>query len=281
MYPQISMEHDGAAWIDRDMITPSAINSWVGEEVKVVAAEASVRRDFAGQQVSATVAVFGFNDTSGTLLTTRGWALGDIMAGAPDRFILPPLSEFLRTVQAPITNPVFEIDGRLEWRSGGGLALNAFVYDNAGNLIGLSEGQWAWRTRFLNIGARLDLDRRTHVLAQAMSGETRFGYAEPDIWVDTLFRAAYVLVRRDLGADAASARFDLFETRDRTEIEYGDTSEQGWAVTADYRKRLGSHANLLVEALHVESNRPARVDILGETARQGQTVLQASLRLSF
>ena len=35
-YPPVSQEHQGPAWIDADMITPSAINSWIGEEVKVV-----------------------------------------------------------------------------------------------------------------------------------------------------------------------------------------------------------------------------------------------------
>ncbi len=287
LYPQISLEHTGPAWTDPDMITPSAINSWVGEEVKVVAAEATVRRAFGDQAISATIAVFGYNDTSGTLLTTRGWALGDMTAGAPDRFNLPPLGPFMSQVQAPVTNPVFEIDhhaggyGRLEWDIGGSFSVNAFVYDNNGNLTGFSDGQWAWRTRFVNMGARLDIDSRTHLLAQAMSGDTRFGYAEPDIWVDTTFQAAYALIRRDFGPDALSARLDLFQTRDHTGLEYGDTREQGWALTADYRRRLSGHASLLVEVLHVASNRPARLDILGQAPRTGQTVAQAALRLSF
>ncbi|HKT54385.1 MAG TPA: hypothetical protein VJP88_08025, partial [Caulobacteraceae bacterium] len=35
-YPPISLENDGRVWEPTDVITPSAINSWVGEEVKVL-----------------------------------------------------------------------------------------------------------------------------------------------------------------------------------------------------------------------------------------------------
>jgi len=286
-YPPISQEHQGPAWIDIDMITPSAINSWVGEEVKVVGAEATLRRELGEQALAVTAAVFGFNDTSGTLLTTRGWALGDVQTAVPSHYALPPLNDFMEYVQAPVTTPVMEIDhrvggyGRIDWRINDRFAVNAFYYDNAGNLTGEDKLQWAWDTRFWNFGAILDLGDHTRLLSQAATGDTRMGYAHPDIWVDTRFDAAYLLITHRFGEDALSARIDAFETINHAENEYGDTREHGWAITADYRKQLAPHANLLVEAMHVSSNRPARTDLLGEAARQDQTVLQASLRLSF
>ncbi|MEJ0059598.1 MAG: hypothetical protein WDM79_08535 [Terricaulis sp.] len=78
MYPPVSLEHDGPGWTPTDTITPSAINSWIGEEVKIVGVEASARRRFETQEFAATLGLFGFNDTSGTLLAYRGWALGDL-----------------------------------------------------------------------------------------------------------------------------------------------------------------------------------------------------------
>ena len=286
-YPPISQEHQGPSWIDTDMLTPSAINSWVGEEVKVLGAEATVRQGLGQQEVALTGAVFGFNDTSGTLLTTRGWALGDVQTGVPSRYALPPLSTFMGYVQAPVTTPVKEIDhkvggyGRIDWRITDRLALNAFYYDNAGDLIGEDRLEWAWDTRFWNLGASLDLGDHTRVLSQVMTGGTHMGYATPDTWVNTRFNAAYLLVTQRFGDDALSARVDVFETINYADKEYGDTRECGWAITADYRKRLSPHAIVLVEAMHVSSNRPARMDIFGETPRQDQTVLQAALRLSF
>jgi hypothetical protein len=223
-YPPISQEHQGAAWIDTDMITPSAINSWVGEEVKVVGAEASVRHDFGEQEVALTGAVFGFNDTAGTLLTTRGWALGDIQAAVPGSYVLPPLSENLAYVQPPLTTPVIDIDhrvggyGRVDWRINDRLALNAFYYDNAGDKVSYNQNwQWAWNTRFWNFGASLDLGDHTRVLSQVMTGDTRMGYADPSLWVDTEFDAAYLLVTHRIGEDAVSARVDVFETFDHTD----------------------------------------------------------------
>jgi hypothetical protein len=75
MWPEISLEHStGGAWSVVNTITPSAINAWVGEEVKVIGAEATLRASIGEHDVSATGGMFGWNDTSGTLLSFRGWA---------------------------------------------------------------------------------------------------------------------------------------------------------------------------------------------------------------
>lgn len=104
-YPPVSMEHEGVGWTTTGLLSASAINSWVGEEVKVVGLEASLARAFGEHEVSATAAVFGWNDTSGTLLTFRGWALHGVRTGFHTEFPLPPLSPFMETKQAPITDP--------------------------------------------------------------------------------------------------------------------------------------------------------------------------------
>jgi hypothetical protein len=58
-YPPVSMEHDGVAWTTPDMLSGSALNSWIGEEVKVAGAEVTVQRSLGAHQVEATAAVFG------------------------------------------------------------------------------------------------------------------------------------------------------------------------------------------------------------------------------
>ncbi|CAN5387654.1 hypothetical protein BH10PSE4_BH10PSE4_15660 [soil metagenome] len=57
MYPPISLEHDGLEWSVPDTITPSAINSWVAEETKALAVEATARGVLSGQWLSLTVGV--------------------------------------------------------------------------------------------------------------------------------------------------------------------------------------------------------------------------------
>jgi hypothetical protein len=286
-YPPVSMEHDGVAWTNPDMLTSSAINSWIGEEVKVGGAEATLDHRFGEHEVSATVGVFGWNDTAGTLLTFRGWALHGVKTGANTEFELPPLSAYMAPKQAPETYPVLELDhragfyGRLEWRPPAPVVLNATYYDNAGDRIAVQDKQWAWETRFLNVGAKIQVDERTKILAQAMSGETLMGYrVAGGHWVDMGFHAAYLMASRAYGDNQLSARADWFETNDRTYKVADNNDETGWALAAAWRQHLNDHASLMFEALHVSSDRPARV-LAGVTPKQDQTVLQSALRLSF
>src|SRR5947209_8264127 len=77
MWPPVSLEHEGADWHVADSITPSAINSWIGEEVRPAALEGTIGADLGRHKLRATGALMAANDTSGTLLTFRGWALHD------------------------------------------------------------------------------------------------------------------------------------------------------------------------------------------------------------
>ena len=287
-YPPVSMEHDGVAWTTPDMLSGSALNSWIGEEVKVGGVEVTLQRSLGAHEIEATAAVFGWNDTSGTLLTFRGWALDEVRTGVRTGFHLPPLSPFAEQFQYDETYPFRELDhragyyGRLEWRPPAPVSFNALYYDNAGNRTAVdSDGQWAWETRFVNVGIRWQLTDSTRVLAQAMNGETLMGYVMPGgIWFDTGFQAAYVLAQHQLGGDTLSGRLDAFRTRDRTFRALDDNQENGWAATASWRHRLAPHLDLIVEAQHVASKRAAR-SLAGEAPKQDQTVVQSALRFSF
>jgi hypothetical protein len=288
-YPPISLEHQGVFWTPGATITPSAINSWVGEELKLVGAEASIRHDFGEQQIGLTGAVFGFDDNAGTLLATRGWSLDGVREAVNGGYMLPALSEFIEYVVPPQEDALTEIDhrlgayGRLDWQAGDGLSLDAFAYENNGDQVSDYDQQWAWRTRFVDFGARYQIDPKTVLLSQALLGQTGFGDLgyDGDRWVNTGFSSAYVLVSRKLNDDAVTGRFDIFETKDLTDAYYGATQEHGWALTADYMRPLSKHATLVFEALHVWSERPAREQDVGDANTQAQTLMQAALRLSF
>jgi len=287
-YPPISLENGGPFWTTANTITPSAINSWVGEEVKVAGAEASVRHAFGDQELGLTGGVFGFDDNAGELMALRGWSLDNVRESVGGGFRLPPVSDFLEYVQSQHEAPLTEFDGRvggyvrLDWRASDRLSLNAFGYENNADPTSNYDGQWGWRTRFVEAGARFDPDERTEVLGQALMGQTEMGPVDSDRWVDAGFSAAYVLVSHRLGdRDAVTGRFDVFETKDWADAYYGLTEEHGWALTADYMRPLSKHATVLVEALHFWSDRPAREQNAGDAATQAQTVMQAALRLSF
>jgi hypothetical protein len=285
-YPPVSLEHDARVWGLTDTITPSAINSWAGEEVKVVGAEATLTHDFGDNQLTATGGVFGYDDTAGTLLTFRGWALHDLKSQATGGFDLPPLSHFDSMLQSSDSYSTREIDRRLgyyaklEWRPPIPVTLEALYYDNAGDGVSVQGYlQWAWKTRFTDVGATAQLGPHTRLAAQAIDGSTMIGKASfPLAYVD--FRAAYLRLTQDVGKGALTGRLDLFDTHDEAPFPPAPLSEHGWALTTAWRQPLTKTVDLRLEAIHVDSTRPERV-LAGKAPRQRQNLVQSSLRFSF
>src|SRR5438270_3784280 len=117
MWPPVSLEHEGADWHVKDSITPSAIGTWIGEEVRPVAAEATIAASLGANKLRATAALMAANDTSGTLLTFRGWALHDRTTLAFHRDPLPPLGE-LTGYQAQFTHPLIDVHQGFAHRPG-------------------------------------------------------------------------------------------------------------------------------------------------------------------
>lgn len=287
-YPPVSQEHTGVAWTTPDMLTGSALNSWVGEEVKVGGLEATLQRALGAHDFEFNAGVFGWDDTSGTLLTLRGWSPHGVRSGLHTEFELPPLSPFALKFQPRETHPTLELDnragyyGRIGWRPPAPVSFSAIYYDNAGNRTAVDKNhQWAWETRFLNVGITWEPSEATKVMAQVMNGETIMGYRTPtEQWFDTGFRAAYVMATRKLGEDAVSGRMEWFDTDDRSFVAVDNNNENGWALTAAWRHRLISHADVIFEAQRIASDRPSRL-ATRDGARQDESVLQAALRLSF
>ncbi|MBC9032243.1 hypothetical protein IAG41_07560 [Sphingomonas sp. JC676] len=284
-WPDISLEHSGPEWRVTDTITPSAINSWIGDEIKTGGIEATLIMPLGTHRVAATLGAFGLNDTAGTLLAFRGWALHDQKATAFGRQPLPPLNAFMSSRQAPETRPVGEIDnrvgwyGKLGWSPSRAFELQFFHYDNRADPQAVTDGsQWGWRTHFNNVGAIVSVEQVT-LKAQAMGGRTEMGYSRAGrIWADTSFRSAFLLATLGLNKGSVSARLDAFGTRGRGSILDNSYSEDGWAITAAARHELGPHLSLLAEVLHVDSIKQDRVR-LGLPARQRQNQIQLALRV--
>jgi len=284
-WPAISLEHSGPEWAVTDTITPSAINSWIGDEIKVGGAEATLTAPFGSHRVAATLGAFGFNDTSGTLLALRGWALHDQKATLLGHQPLPPLDGFLQSVQAAKTRPFIEIDNRigwyakLGWSPAAAFELEYFHYDNRGDPEAVTDTlQWGWRTRFDNLGAVVSAGPLT-LKAQALAGRTEMGFPEPNkLWFDSTFRAAYLLETWGFDRGSLSARLDAFGVDGRGGVAGPEYSEDGWALTVAGRRRLGPHLTLLAEFLHVDSTRRDRLR-LGLPPRQRQNQAQLALRV--
>lgn len=286
-WPPVSLEHGGGEWPVRETITPSAINSWIGEEVKVGGVEGTFATIVGAHRLSLTAAAFGLNDTAGTLLTFRGWALHDEKATLLSYQPLPFMNAFMRRAQARQTRPILDLDhhagwyAKFGWAPPGPLAIEYFHYDNRADPQAVDAGkQWGWRTRFDTLGAILDIDSRTRLTAQALGGTTIMGKprAGGRRWVDMRYRSAFLLASRRAGRGSVSGRIEAFDTHNRGSVVLSDDDEHGWAATLASRWPLLRYATLLGEGLHIDSKRPAR-QREGVSPRQRQDILRVTLRL--
>jgi len=289
MWPPVSLEHEGADWHVKDSITPSAINSWIGEEVRPIAAEATATASLGSHKLRATAALMAANDTSGTLLTFRGWALHDRSTLAFNRQTLPPLDGAVAAYQAPYTHPLLDVGegiarrpgyyAKLAWQPPVPFRFELFRYDNGADPEAVTaELEWGWRTRFNDAGLVANLGSGTELKAQAMQGRTKMGFPDNGRrWIDNRFRAAYVLLTRPFGSFSATARIDAFGTRNHGSDVDSEYDEHGWSAMLA-GKRDWHHFTGLVELLHVWSDNPSR-EHADLPFRQAQTQLQAELRM--
>lgn len=291
MFPPVSMEHDGPGWSVSRTLTPSAINSWIGEEVLADGLELNVRKTLLGQEFGLTGALFTGNDTSGTILSWRGWALHDVASDRDSRLPLPSGDsqgwyQLFDSDQAAFTEPAAEIDGhvghylRLDWRPPAPVAFNVEYYANNGDPESLRHAQWGWDTKFWNVGAQARPAARTEMLAQYMAGTTRMGWRlSSGLWaVETHYDAAYLLVTRELGRARLTGRIDYFSIKDLSKRAVDDNTDKGYAATVAWMRPVSDHLDLAVEAMQVQSNHPARA-LHALAAHQSQSQLQLALKL--
>ncbi len=289
MWPPVSLEHEGADWHVADSITPSAINSWIGEEVRPAAGEASVAANLGSNKLRATAAVIAANDTAGTLLTFRGWALHDRTTLAFNRWHLPPLGDEFTGVQAPFTHPLIDLHSgfahrpgyyaKLAWQPPVPVRVELFRYDNRANPEDVTvDLEWGWNTQFDNLGIVASLGGGAELKAQAMQGRTRMGFVEEGRrWIDNRFRSAFLLLSRPVGPFGIALRGEAFDTRNRGSWWDHEYDEHGWSAMLAAKREFGP-LTALVELLHVSSDSLAR-DHVGEDPRQTQTQLQAEVRM--
>jgi len=288
MWPPVSLEHEGADWHVKDSITPSAINSWIGEEVRPVAAEGTIGFNLGRHTIRATAAVMAANDTAGTLLTFRGWALHDRTTLAFNRQPLPPLEDPIEYYQAPYTHPLLDLGvgfaerpgyyAKLAWQLPVPVRVELFRYDNRANPEVVNRDlEWGWNTHFNEAALVANLPAGTEFKMQAMQGRTRMGTAETGRrWIDNRFRSAFALLTRPFGTIRLTGRIDAFDTRNRGSDVRDEYDDKGWSAMIA-AKRDWTHFSAILELLHVSSKREDREEV-GIEPRQRQTQLQAELR---
>ncbi len=257
-------------WTSPYTLTLSALNSWIGEEVRPSGVDAAVK---IGEHAAFGATAFGGNDTAGALLAWRGWAMGNRLSTLGERLPLPPLAslsnpaafgEQRRAARGDaITQPVGrELDGRVGWAlrgrfEGGGTLVQASAYDNRGDRA-LHDGEYAWRTRTEQLALQWQRGPLT-LVAEGLQGKSGMG-AETRPYVDIDLWAWYALASVAGDTWRVSARFDRFATHDRDHSAAETNDEYGRAVTVAGFWQPRERFRLGVEWLDLRADRPAAAE---------------------
>lgn len=264
-FPQTSRENVERLWSSPYTITLSALNTWIGEEVRLGGVEVGLVRKADRDELQLHAGAFGANDSSGSLLAWRGWAMGDRLATVGEVFPLPPLRSLAQggafaSQRDDGTRPVDELDGRVgwnaraRWQRKGAVLIQVAYLDNRGDRE-LHRGQYSWRTRFAQAGLELWLAKGLELIAEAADGKTGMG-ARTGPQVDVDFRAGYALLTWANEKVRLSARYDRFRNEDRDgKAEPNGEDGRAWTLAAFFSPQR--NLRLGVEYLDLEAQRPA------------------------
>ena len=286
-FPTVSLENDALGWTSPHTLTPSAINSWIGEEVRSIGAELRVERRGPRSTLEGALALFGGNDPAGELMAVRGWSLSDLVYGLGSSIRTPDLSAH----DAPPPrhfDPFVEMDdrigwhGEVSWHAAGRARLTLMRYDNRADPSAEMhfEGHeiYAWRTRFWSVGAQAS-GHGLVWMAQAMVGDTEIR-PSPSFRTDTGFWSAYLLAAREHGEWRPALRLDLFGTRQGPETLDEPANEHGRALTVALNWRPRPRLRVALELIHLRGARTERPRA-GLPERFADTQLQLALRAFF
>lgn len=288
--PPVSLENDSVGWTSPWTLTPSAINSWVGEELRAMGVQGQLEWRGDGQTLAMSGALFKANDPTGTLLADRGWSVSDLTYGLGSKLRVP--DAYARVFGDPDHtryNPFQEIDGRggwyanLAWQASGYGQLQLMRYDNradpaAHTVYEGSADVFAWHTYFWSLGARTDTGAVTWI-AQAMDGGTRIDPV-PGLGVETRFRSAFLLVGWNRGAWRPALRLEHFSTGKRINGSNTGLGESGNAMTASLNWRPRDGLRVTGEVLRVIGDR-SELQLLGLPTHVAETQTQLSVRLLY
>lgn len=280
-YAPISLENRMRGWRSPYTISASAINTWVGEELRTIGAEYNLdwRGGLEGHgfEAGVTAAVYGWNDPAGIVLALRGWSVHDRQStlfgkvGQPRQGFVNGRTLFYDDIDGRYG---FYAGGTLKWR--GLLELRALRYDNRGDpsIAAPSINDWAWGTSFNSLGLRWTPDPHWTVIWQGMRGTTK-AQAPLNKWH---FDSQFILASRQQGPHRLSARAERFSTRHVQSTLGVSNSDTGSAWTAAYSYEFSRRWSVVAESLWIRSSLPLRA-VRGAPVTASERQLQLALRL--
>lgn len=287
-YAPISLENRLEGWRSAYSLSPSAINTWVGEELRTFGAEYDL--DWLGRQrghdweFGLGGSVYGWNESVGQLMAERGWAIhdrqqtlfGKIGQTGPDARIG---DERLLTTEGA-NRAGYYVDGTAKYL--GSLELRTLHYDNRADTSQFSraDDNFPWLTQFDSAGVRWTPDDRWTLISQWLSGRTCVqGDDDAYCWH---FDSQFLLLSWWLGGNRLSGRYDRFDMH-QSSPSAGSAdgyTDHGHAWTFAYQRDVNRYLSVALEYLQMDSRLTRRLEFgLPDVARERELELALRLQL--
>lgn len=288
-YPPVSLENRGVGWQSIYSLSASALNTWIGEEVRIIGTEVEVtamgapmRRPF---DVGLVAGLYGWNDPMGVLVFERGWAIHDRQTALFGR--LPdPLGQGAGTTRHGLEF-FHEIDDRVgyyygaEFRYADWLVARALHYDNRGDPAAFNGHESAWLSRFDALGVRLEMPEDFTIIAQWMGADTSVGESDDGLgFLIVDYDAYFLLLSKVFGRHRLTARYDYFWTDTTRNEDVFDSTQDGDGWLLAYLFDYDQHWRFAVEGLEIDTTLAPRAQ-LGLPPQATERTLQLAIVYRF
>ncbi|MBQ4863935.1 hypothetical protein J8L98_19800 [Pseudoalteromonas sp. MMG013] len=291
-YPRMSLENPSLGWSSPYTYQYSAINAWIGEEVRTFGAEFEIKRPArrfrSKYDISFLGALYKGNDPAGTLVAWRGFTPHDRQSVINERVQFAPLYALMAPQlahQGQYVEPFSEVDGRFGYYLGTHIGylkkhtLRLYWYDNNGDpsVLNRNTQQYAWDTKFWSLAWRSKLSKQTQVIMQAMVGNTAMGARRG---VDNDFNSWFVMLSHTWQNYRVSGRLEQSKVIDKDFWEFDPNNSDTQAVTFNIRKQLSKQWQLGVEWQYLDTRAEFRPPV-GRDAQQQETLYRATAKYQF
>lgn len=289
-YPPVSLENGAHGWDSAYSLSSSAINTWLGEEIRALGTEVNTTwmgtRSGHAFDLSLIGGVYGWNDPAGVLIFQRGWGLHDrqtgLFGGLPSLFAAGTRRHQLEMFHEIDHKPGYYAGGQIDYPAAfGNLRVRLLRYDNRGDPAVANRYEAAWLTRFDSAGIQLDLPNEWTFIGQWMSGDTSVGPSADGRGLLIMdYKAYFALITRSFGKHRLTARFDDFHADMSRGWQIFDGFQDGTAQTLSYTYAYSEHWQGVAEAMRIDSQLWQRATA-GLPQQAVEKTLQLALRYTF
>jgi len=286
-YPPISLENRDTGWRSSYSLSPGAINTWLGEELRTIGAESSFTwlgsRTDKGVDLSLIGALYGWNDPLGVEIFERGWAIHDrqtgLFGGLPKIFADSTSRHQVEFFHEIDNRPGYYLGAQASWPER--LVLRVLHYDNRGDPRASNGYEKAWLTRFDSAGLRFEWQPDWTLIAQWMNGDTAVGASADGLgFLRTAFESYFGLVSGVFGPHRLTVRYDRLTTNTLRGEAYFDGYQDANGWTFGYGFDFGNGWQLWIEGLQVKGELEQR-SLLGLDPDFRERTLQCAFRFRY